>query len=45
MKEKEEYYTRINNANTENIKELEAELAKWEIKFNEREEQEAEEEA
>lgn len=38
VKEKEEYYTRINNANTENIKELEAELGKWEIKFNDREE-------
>ena len=38
VKEKEEYYTRINNANTQNIKELEQELGKWEIKFNDREE-------
>lgn len=38
LKEKEEYYMRINNANTDNIKELEVELGKWEVKFNEREE-------
>lgn len=29
---------RINNSNTDNIKELEEELAKWDIKYNEREE-------
>lgn len=28
---------RINNANTDNIKELENELGKWEIKYNDRE--------
>lgn len=38
LKEKEEYYMRINHANTDNIKELQEELGKWEIKFNEREE-------
>ncbi len=38
LKEKEEYYLRINNANTDNIKELEQELAKWDVKYNEREE-------
>ena len=38
LKEKEEYYMRINNANTDSIKDLEEELANWEVKFNEREE-------
>lgn len=38
LREKEEYYLRVNNANNENIKEIEAELANWEVKYNEREE-------
>ena len=29
---------RVNNANTDNIKDLEQELATWELKFNQREE-------
>ena len=29
---------RVNNANTDTVKELEEELGKWEVKFNEREE-------
>lgn len=37
LKEKEEYYLRVNNANNENIKEIEEELANWEKKYNERE--------
>lgn len=38
LKEKEEYYLRVNNAHTENIKDIEVELANWEKKYNEREE-------
>jgi hypothetical protein len=38
LKEKEEYYLRVNNAHAENLKEIEAELANWETKYNEREE-------
>lgn len=38
LKEKEEYYLRVNNTQTESIKEIEEELANWEKKFNEREE-------
>jgi hypothetical protein len=34
LKEKEEYFMRVNNANTDNIKDLEQELATWELKFN-----------
>lgn len=29
---------RVNNTHTENVKEIEAELANWEVKYNEREE-------
>jgi len=29
LKEKEEYYMRVNNTNIDNIKELEGELGKW----------------
>lgn len=38
LKEKEEYYMRINNANNDSIKDLEDQLGKWEIKYNQREE-------
>ena len=38
LKEKEEYYLRVNNANSDNIKDLEAELVGWEAKYSEREE-------
>ena len=37
LKEKEEYYLRVNNAHTENIKDLEAQLANFEKKQSERE--------
>lgn len=37
LKEKEDYYMRVNNSNTDSIKELEEELGKWEIKYSERE--------
>ena len=38
LKEKEDYYLRVNNANNDNIKDLETELANWEEKHNQREE-------
>ena len=38
LKQKYEYYMRINNANNDSIKDLEDELGKWEIKYNERQE-------
>jgi|JI9StandDraft_2_1071091.scaffolds.fasta_scaffold70000_2 hypothetical protein len=38
LKEKEDYYMRVNNTHIENAKELEAELASWETKHNQREE-------
>lgn len=38
LKEKEDYYLRVNNTHAENAKELEAELANWEAKHNQREE-------
>lgn len=38
LKEKEEYYLRVQNNHSENVKQLEEELSGWEIKFNEREE-------
>lgn len=34
LKEKEEYHLRVNNAHTENLKEIEEELANWEKKYN-----------
>ena len=37
LNEKQEYYMRVNNTNTDTIKELEEELGKWQVKFNERE--------
>lgn len=37
LKEKEEYYLRINNAHSDSIKDLEGELAGWEAKYSERE--------
>ena len=37
LKEKEDYYMRVNNSNSDSIKELEEELGKWEIKYSERE--------
>jgi hypothetical protein len=36
LKEKEEYYLRVSNAQTDSIKDIEEELANWEKKFNER---------
>lgn len=38
LKEKEQYYMRINHSNQEAIREMQVELSKWEVKFSDREE-------